>query len=54
MEARTRETGKLALLDLSELLRLWIANYARLDEPAKVLLPLRPVYYLAPVPRTEL
>ena len=52
MEARTHETRKLTLLDLSELIDLWIANYARLDEPAKALLPLRPVYYLAPVPRT--
>lgn len=48
VEARTHETRKLTLIDLERLLDLWIANYSQLDESKRQLLPLRPVYYLAP------
>jgi restriction system protein len=47
-EARTHETRKLTLIDLNRLLDLWIANYTTVDESRRQLLPLRPVYYLAP------
>jgi restriction system protein len=47
IEARTHETRTLTLLDLEGLLDLWIANYTKLDEEKKRLLPLKPVHYLA-------
>jgi restriction system protein len=47
-EARNKETRKLTLLDLEDVVDLWIKNYERIDESAKRLLPLKPVYYLAP------
>lgn len=47
-EARTKETRKLTLLDLRKLVDLWVKNYAKIDESDKHLLPLKPVYYLAP------
>lgn len=46
-EARQQESRKITLLDAGALIALWIENYAKLDESAKRLLPLRPVYYLA-------
>ena len=47
-EARTRETRKLTLLDLTKLVDLWIKNYSKIEESDKRLLPLEAVYYLAP------
>jgi restriction system protein len=47
-EARTKETRKLTLLDLEKLVDLWVSNYSKIDESDKLLLPLKPVYYLAP------
>ncbi|MGH2590282.1 MAG: restriction endonuclease [Actinomycetota bacterium] len=47
-EARSHETRKITLLDLERVLALWVANYERVDESRRVLLPLKPVYYLAP------
>lgn len=47
-EARNKETRKLTLLDLEDLVDLWVKNYDKIDESAKRLLPLKPVYYLAP------
>jgi restriction system protein len=52
IEARTHETRRLTLLDLGELLDLWIVNYSHVEEAKRTLLPLRPVYYLAPLPRS--
>ena len=46
-EARGHATKRLTLLDLEQLLDLWIANYGKLDETKRRLLPLTPVYYLA-------
>jgi restriction system protein len=48
MEARTKETRKLTLIDLEKLVGLWIKHYDKVSESDKRLLPLRPVYYLAP------
>jgi len=47
-EARSKETRKLTLLDLKKLFDLWVKNYNKIDESDKGLLPLKPVYYLAP------
>jgi len=47
-EARTKETRKLTLLDLEKLVDLWVKNYDKIEESDKRLLPLKPVYYLAP------
>jgi restriction system protein len=47
-EARTKETRKLTLLDLEKLVDLWVENYDKIDDSDRRLLPLKPVYYLAP------
>jgi restriction system protein len=48
MEARTKETRKLTLINLEKLVELWIEHYEKVTESDKRLLPLRPVHYLAP------
>jgi restriction system protein len=47
-EARTQEKRKVTLLDLEKLFDLWVKHYEKASEEDKKLLPLRPVYYLAP------
>ena len=47
-EARTKETRKLTLVDLEKLVELWVEHYDKVAESDKLLLPLKPVYYLAP------
>ena len=47
-KAREKETRILTLLDLRKFVDLWIKNYAKIEESDKRLLPLEPVYYLAP------
>ena len=47
-EARTKETRKLTLLNLEKLVDLWVKNYDKIEDSDKLLLPLKPVYYLAP------
>jgi len=47
-EARTKETRKLTLVDLVKLVELWVQHYDKIAESDKQLLPLKPVYYLAP------
>jgi restriction system protein len=47
-EARTKETRKLTLVDLEKLVELWVQHYDKVAESHKLLLPLKPVYYLAP------
>lgn len=47
-EARTKETRKLTLVNLEQLVELWVQHYAKVTESDKHLLPLKPVYYLAP------
>jgi restriction system protein len=47
-EARTKETRKLTLVDLEKLVELWVQHYDKVSETEKRLLPLKPVYYLAP------
>ena len=48
VEARTKETRKLTLIDLEKLVDLWIEHYNKVSETDKRLLPLRPIHYLAP------
>jgi restriction system protein len=47
-EARTQERRRITLLDLDHLVELWIAHFDRLEYEARQLLPLRPIYFLAP------
>lgn len=47
-EARTQEKRKVTLLDLEKLFDLWGQHYEKVVESDKRLLPLKPVYYLAP------
>jgi restriction system protein len=47
-EARTQEKRKVTLLDLEKLFDLWVQHYEKVAESDKRLLPLKPVYYLAP------
>lgn len=49
-EARTQEKRKVTLIDLEKLVDLWIAHYSRLDDEARIRLPLKPIYFLAPRP----
>lgn len=48
-EARTQERRKITLIDLERLFDLWVQHFDKLAEADKHLLPLRPVYYLAPI-----
>jgi restriction system protein len=47
-EARTQERRKVTLVDLERLFDLWVQHYEKIAETDKLLLPLKPVYYLAP------
>ncbi len=47
-EARRQEKRRIMLLDLKRLFDLWTEHYERVPEAQRRLLPLRPVYYLAP------
>ncbi len=47
-EARTQERRKVTLIDSEKLFDLWVENYNKIEESDKRLLPLKPVYYLAP------
>lgn len=47
-EARTQEKRKITLLGLEQLFDLWLEHYAKVEEADRQLLPLKPVYFLAP------
>jgi restriction system protein len=47
-EARSQEIRRVSLLAVDDLVDLWVEHYDRLPESDKQLLPLRPIYYLAP------
>lgn len=47
-EARQQESRQLMLLDAKKLFDLWVEHYDRIPEKDRRLLPLRPIYYLAP------
>lgn len=48
MEARQQEKRQVTLVDLERLFDLWVEHYERVAESDRALLPLRPIYYLAP------
>lgn len=48
-EARTQEKRKVSLFDLEAFFDLWVQHYDRLEESARRKLPLRPIYFLAPL-----
>jgi len=47
-EARNQEKRRVMLLDLRRLCDLWVEHYEKIPEVQRRLLPLRPVYFLAP------
>lgn len=47
-EARSQEQRRLTLIDLDRLVELWIEHSAELDDTERQLLPLKPIYFLAP------
>lgn len=47
-EARTQESRKVTLLDLQDLVELWIEHFDRLPQDASQRLPLKPIYFIAP------
>ncbi len=49
-EARHQETRRISLIGADELIDLWVEHYDRIPESSRQLLPLKPIYYLAPVP----
>jgi restriction system protein len=46
-EARNSETRRVTLIDQSDLFDLWVTHYERIPAEDRLLLPLRPVYYLS-------
>lgn len=48
IEARQQEKRQVTLVDLARLFDLWIEHYDDIEEAERSLLPLRPIYYLAP------
>jgi restriction system protein len=47
-EARNQEKRRVMLLDLRRFFDLWVEHYEKIPEANRRLLPLRPVYFLAP------
>jgi restriction system protein len=48
MESRTQERRRLTLIDADRFFALWVQHYGQIAEADRQLLPLKPVYYLAP------
>lgn len=48
-EARSQERRKVTLLDLQAFFDLWVKHYDKLSQEARSRLPLKPIYFLAPV-----
>ena len=48
-EARHQERRRIMLLDAKRLFDLWVQHYDNIPEVQRRLLPLRPVYFLAPI-----
>jgi len=47
-EARHQEIRRISLIGADELIDLWVEHYDRIPEASRQLLPLKPIYYLAP------
>lgn len=48
-EARSQERRRLTLIDLSRLVALWVEHFDELLDEDRQRLPLKPVYFLAPL-----
>ncbi|RYE01223.1 MAG: Mrr restriction system protein [Sphingobacteriales bacterium] len=48
-EARLHQSRRLTLIDMRRFLELWIEHYQRLSDEFRQKLPLRPIYFLAPI-----
>jgi restriction system protein len=46
-EARNSETRRLTLIDQSDLFDLWVKHYETIPGEDRLLLPLKPVYFLS-------
>lgn len=46
--AREQERRRVTLVDLGKLFDLWVEHYSDIGETQRLLLPLKPIYYLAP------
>jgi restriction system protein len=46
--ARKQEKRKITLVDLERFFDLWVEYYGKLEDGARRLLPLQPIYFLAP------
>lgn len=46
--AREQERRRVTLVDLGKLFDLWVEHYDRVPDAQRQLLPLKPIYYLAP------
>lgn len=49
LEVRAQDSRRLLLVDMERLVTMWIEHYSKLREEDKMFLPLRPVYFLAPI-----
>ena len=47
-EARHQETRRISLIDVDDLIDLWIENYSSIPEQSRQLMPLKAIYYLSP------
>jgi restriction system protein len=47
-EARTQQSRQVTLINLERLYDLWIEHLERIDEEGRILLPLKPIFFLAP------
>jgi len=47
-EGRAQERRRVMLIDLQRLFDLWVQHYSAVSDSDRALLPLKPVYYLAP------
>lgn len=47
-EVRSQEKRRLMLVDLRRFFDLWVEHYEKIPEAQRSLLPLRPIYFLAP------
>ena len=48
-ESRTQDKRKITLIDFDALVELWIEYYPKLTQEARQRLPLKPIYFPAPV-----
>ena len=47
-EAKGQERRRIILLDARRLFDLWVEHYGKIPERQRRLMPLRPIYFLAP------